>query len=134
MNIKNIFILLAKILGILVILFFILWFLRWFIIFIPDAKENQERGKSFYKELSVKYEMSGGYPFKMNYTYDMKTNMGFFSGGGYIGADCWERYIRDAWSNQDVVSVSLCAGEEITKEKLETIEEFWKKREEVFKK
>ena len=99
---------------------------------MPDAKENRARGERFYNELSEKYEISGGYSFKMDYIYSMKKNIGFIGGGGYIGTDCWERYIKDAWSNQEVVSVSLCVDEEITREKLEKLEKFWKKHEELF--
>jgi len=128
LSIKNILILLGVILGGL----FIIWLFFVLLIFMPDAKENKERGERFYNELSEKYEISGGYPFKMDYMYSMKKNIGFIGGGGYIGTDCWERYIKDAWSNQEVVSVSLCVDEEITKEKLEKLEEFWKKHEELF--
>jgi len=128
LSIKSILILLGVILGSL----FIIWLFFALLIFMPDAKENRERGERFYNELSEKYEISGGYPFKMDYIYSMKKNIGFIGGGGYIGTDCWERYIKDAWSNQEVVSVSLCVDEEITKEKLDKLEEFWKKHEELF--
>ena len=128
LSIKSILILLGVILGSL----FIIWLFFALLIFMPDAKENRERGERFYNELSEKYEISGGYPFKMDYIYSMKKNIGFIGGGGHIGTDCWERYIKDAWSNQEVVSVSLCVDEEITKEKLEKLEEFWKKHEELF--
>ena len=129
-SIRSILILLGVILGSL----FIIWLFFALLIFMPDAKENRERGEHFYNELSEKYEISGGYPFKMDYIYSMKKNIGFIGGGGYIGTDYWERYIKDAWSNQEVVSVSLCVDEEITKEKLDKLEEFWKKHEELFRK
>ena len=128
LSIKSILILLGVILGSL----FIIWLFFALLIFMPDAKENKERGECFYNELSEKYEISGGYPFKMDYIYSMKKNIGFIGGGGYIGTDCWERYIKDAWSRQEVVSVSLCVDEEITKEKLDKLEGFWKKHEELF--
>ena len=100
---------------------------------INDLKENKERSEIFYKELTEKHEASRGYAFRMKYTYDIKKNIGFFSGGGFIETDYWERIIRDAWSNQGVISVSLCADEKINKNKLEKIESFWSRYEELFK-
>ena len=133
-SVKNIFVLLGAILGGLIVVWLLLWLVLALPIFMHDAKENKERGECFYNELSEKYEISGGYPFKMDYIYSMKKNIGFIGGGGYIGADCWERYIKDALSNQEVASVSLCVDEEMTKEKLDKLEEFWKKHEELFRK
>lgn len=127
--IKKVIILLVIILVIVLISFFVLWFG----IGINDAKENRERTELSYNELSKKYQMSDGYSFKMDYAYSIKRNIGFFSGGGYVGTDCWERYIRDAWTNEEIMSISLCKDEKITKEKLDTLNEFWEKYIEIFK-
>jgi len=131
---KNILKLLGIILSILIFISLVIWFSGGWFISYHDSKENKERAERFYKELSEKYKTSGGYSFEMNYTYDGKKNLGFFSGGGYIVTNCWERYIRDAWVNEEIISVSLCVDEKITKEKLEMLDEFWKKYEEIFKK
>ncbi len=120
--------------GVLIFIFLIVWFIGGLTILNHDLRENKERAEHFYREVSGKYETSGGHPFEMNYIYDKKENLGFFSGGGYIGINCWERYIRDTWSNKEIMSVSLCVDEKITKEKLETLDEFWKRYEEIFKK
>ena len=76
LSIKSILILLGVILGSL----FIIWLFFALLIFMSDAKENKERGERFYNELSEKYKISGGYPFKMDYIYSMKKNIGFISG------------------------------------------------------
>ncbi len=129
---RHILSLLGIILSILIFVSLIVWFGgRWFIL-SHDSKENKERAEYFYKELSQKYKTTGGYPFEMNYTYDRKKNLGFFSGGGFIGTNCWERYIKEAWTNKHIISISLCVNEKITKEKLERLNEFWEKYEEIF--
>jgi len=131
---KSILKTLSIICGVLIFIFLIVWFVGELTISNYDLRENKERAEHFYKEVSGKYKTSNGYPFEMNYTYDKKENLGFFSGGGYIGINCWERYIRDAWSNKEILSVSLCVDEKITKEKLEALDEFWKSYEKIFKK
>jgi len=127
-SIKNIFILLGIIFGSLIIV----WVAAALPIFIHDEKENKERGERIYNELSEKYGMSGGYSFEMDYTYSRKKNIGFIGGGGYVDDECWERYIRDAWTNQEIATISFCKNEKITKEKLEELEEFWKEYKELF--
>lgn len=134
--IKNIIVLLISILGasafILFIFLFVFSLTLGLVIEECDTKEDKERAKYYYEEQNKKYEMSNVEPFKMIHIYNFKTNTGFFSGGGFLENNCWERYIRDTWGNQGT-SISLCENEKITKEKLETLNNFWKEYDKIFR-
>ena len=130
-SIKKIFILLGTTLGGLILFLFIIWLIGGLAFSARDKKENKERAEFFYKELGKKYKTNGNDAFKMNYTYDMKTNIGFFNGGGFTENGCLEKYIRDAWTNKEIIFISLCENEKITKEKLDALNNFWGKYEEI---
>ena len=111
----------------------VVWLALSLFIFINDAKENRGRAKLFYKEDVERYEESGRESFEMKYTYSYTQNLGFYSGGGYIaGTDCWERFIKDAWTRKEVASVSACDSGDLDWEVEKKIEEFWKKHKELF--
>ena len=130
-SIKKILILLGTMLGGLMLLLFIIWLAGGIALSTHDKKENKDRAELFYKELSKKYKTNGSDAFKMNYTYNIKTNIGFFSGGGFTETGCLEKYIRDAWTNEEIIFISLCENEKITKEKIDTLNNFWKKYGEI---
>ena len=132
-SVKKIFILLGAILGGLVVVWLILWLILALPIFINDAKENRERAERFYREDVEKYEESGREPFEMKYTYSYTQNLGFYSGGGYInGTNCWERFIKDAWTRREIASVATCDSKDWNEEAEKKIEEFWEKYKELF--
>lgn len=132
-SIKNIIILLSAVLGGTILIFFIGWLILGWRIETHDKKENKDRAELIYSEQNKKYEMSGGEVFKMDYTYNVKTNIGFLGGGGFTENGCWERYIADAWLSEGIAFISLCQDEKITKEKLQILNNFWEKHEEIFK-
>ena len=132
-SVKNIFILLGAISGGLIVVWFVVWLVLASAIFINDAKENRERAELFYKEDVERYEESGRSPFVIKYTYSKIKNLGFYGGGGYIsGTDCWERFIKDVWTREEIAFVSACDGEDWDEGAEKKIEGFWEKYKELF--
>lgn len=132
-SIKNVIALLSAILGVTIVFLFIVWLIGGLVLETNDKKENKNWAELSYNELSKKYEMSGSEVFKMDYVYDVKTNIGFLGGGGFTENGCWERYIKEAGTNEEFMLISLCENEKITKEKLDALNNFWERYEEIFK-
>jgi hypothetical protein len=127
---KKIFILFGIIIG----GFVIFWLILGAVIIISDTRDNKRKAMSYYAEDIKKYEKSERSPFLMKYTYSAKTNFGFYESGGYInGTECWERFIKDAWSGEEIIFISTCDGEDLDNEAKKKIEEFWEKDREIFK-
>ena len=121
-TIKNIVIVLVLVLVCVAIFW---WAVGWGII-VRDQKRDKERAERFYLEQTKKYDSSKEV-FRMNYIYNIKTNIGFAKD------DCFERYIVDAWSSERVAFISMCQDEKVTKEKLDALSSFWKEYEDIFK-
>ena len=132
MSVKKIVILLLLIVIFLALIFFITRLLLGFRIVTHDARENREHAEYFYLQQQQRYQTSNSQPFSMDYTYNKKTNAGFLGSGGFTSVNCWERYIKDAWSGKEIASVSLCKDEKITKEKLDALNYFLVKYQEIF--
>ncbi len=121
------------ILFVIIVSLVVVWLILALPIFINDAKENRERAELFYKEDVGRYEESGRESFEMKYTYSYTQNLGFYSGGGYIaGTNYWERFIKDAWTGQEIISLNVYEDKETNKETERKIEEFWEKHKELF--
>lgn len=132
-SIKNIVVLLSAILGGAILILFLVWLIGVLVIVAHDKKENKNWAELSYNEQNKKYQISNKEVFKMDYTYDIKTNVGFVGGGGFTENNCWERYIIEAGSDKYIMSISLCQDEKITKEKLDTLNNFWEEYEKVFR-
>jgi len=124
-------IILTSLIGLLVLIFFCVWLILGMTIKANDENENRNRAENFYNERNEKYNSDNS--FKMDYTYDAKKNIGFLGGGGFTENNCWERYIVDAWTNEQMFFISLCRNEELTKDKLNALNNFWEKYAEIFK-
>ncbi len=124
---KNMIILL----GVILILVLIFWLVVGWVVIVHDKKENKYSAKYFYTEQIKKYDTSKEFS-AMNYAYNSQTNIGYVSGGGFTKDGCFEEYIVDAWSNEEIASVSICPNEKITKEKLDAVSNFWKEHSDIF--
>ncbi|MDP2741543.1 MAG: hypothetical protein Q8O66_02580 [bacterium] len=119
--------------GATILFLFIIWLALGWVIETGDTKENKNWAEFSYSEQNKKYEIIDGNAFEMNYVYDVKINVGFLSGGGFTENGCWKRYIIEAGASKEIMLISLCEDEKITKEKLETLNNFWKEYEKIFR-
>ncbi|MBU0998760.1 hypothetical protein KKG24_00405 [Patescibacteria group bacterium] len=100
---------------------------------VKSEQQCRETGEKIYKGDVEKYKETGGYAFDPQYKFNTKLNKCLYSGGGFIGINFWERFVKDVLTNGNIIyTFNPDVTKSLNESQSKAIDEYWGKHKVLF--
>jgi hypothetical protein len=92
---------------------------------IESERKCRDDGTKLYKEDVKKFESYNLYAFDPEYKYKKDSHKCYYSGGGFLSPNIWERYIVDVATNKKIETIYINLDTLDDTKQTESINSFW---------